>query len=243
MPTRATAGLALDPKTEPDQVGADLKRAIECLVQLGRIDEVDAFREAVVVVQAGNWRLLQAAAESYLDDVQHFGFIVAGKFQRGHHRGGGRYVGSSERDRSRALQLLVQGLDRARADPDRGAAGRYLLTLARALMGDRAPDDSWRLQSLTPLDVLPDYEENRLFHAAASAPGHAVEPDGTPVYYHVPESFEKAKNDGQRWRWALAQAVEADPGLLNTARSAWPVPAQPVRYPDNRRIAIRRRLR
>ena len=107
-----------------------------------------------------NWRLLQAAAESYLNDAQHFGFIVAGKFHRGRHRGGGRYVGSYERDRSRALQLLVQGLDRARSDPDRGAAGRYLLALAQALMGDRATNDSWRLQSLTPLDVLADYDEN-----------------------------------------------------------------------------------
>ena len=45
-----------------------------------------------------------------------------------------------------------------------------------------------------------------------------VEPDGTPVYYRVPESFEKAKNDGERWRWALTQTVEANPALLNTAR-------------------------
>ena len=44
--------------------------------------------------------------------------------------------------------------------------------------------------------------------------------DGSPVYYSVPESFQKAKNDGQRWRWALAQAVETDPGLLNTTRKS-----------------------
>ena len=152
--------LALDAKAEPDRVGGDLTRAIQCLVQLGRVDEVDAFREAVIAVHRANWRLLQAAAESYLNDGEHYGFIVAGKFHRGQHRGGGRYVGSYERDRARALQLLVQGLDRARTDPDRAAAGRYLLTLARALMGDRATNDSWRLQTLTPLDVLPDYDEN-----------------------------------------------------------------------------------
>ena len=45
-----------------------------------------------------------------------------------------------------------------------------------------------------------------------------MEADGTPVYYRVPQGFVQAKNDGERWRWALAQAVEADPGLLNTAR-------------------------
>ena len=50
--------------------------------------------------------------------------------------------------------------------------------------------------------------------------GAPVEPDGAPVFYRVPESFQKAKNDGERWRWALAQAAVFDAGLLNTARSA-----------------------
>jgi uncharacterized protein YfaS (alpha-2-macroglobulin family) len=212
--------LALDPKTEPDRVGADLTRAIECLVKLGRDDETDAFREAVIAVHPGNWRLLQAAAEGYLNDPQHFGFIVAGKFHRGgHHRVGGRYVGSYERDRSRAVQLLVQGVDRARSDPDRGAVGRYFLTLAQALMGDQFYGASWRLQSLTPLDVPADYDERGYEYLVAEQSGAPVEPDGTPVYYRIPESFEKAKNDGQRWRWALAQAVEVDARLLNRTRS------------------------
>ncbi|MFI5455840.1 MAG: alpha-2-macroglobulin [Isosphaerales bacterium] len=209
---------ALDAKTEPNRVGSDLRRAIECLVQLGRVDEVDSLREAVIAVHQGNWRLLQAAAESYLNDAQHFGFIVAGKFVRGHGAGGSRYVGAYERDRSRALQLLVQGVDRVRSDPDRRAAGRYLLTLAQALMGDRAASDSWRLQILTPLDVLADYKENPYSFGGGQQAGAPVEPDGRPAFYRVPDSFQKAKNDGQRWRWALAQAALADPGMLNTTR-------------------------
>ena len=210
--------LALDPKTEPDRVGGDLTRAIECLGQLGRANEVDAFRDAVIAVHKDNWRLLQAAAESLFND-QHYGFIVAGAFQRGQHRGGGRHVGSYERDRARALQLLVQGLDRARTDPDRAAAGRYLLAFAQMLMGDRAQSDSWRLQALTPLDALPDYDDNPYRPWRQQQPGAPAEPDGTPVYYRVPEGLAKAKNDGERWRWALAQAAEADAGLLNTTRS------------------------
>ena len=95
---------------------------------------------------------------------EHFGFLVAGDFHRGPHRGGGRNVGSSERDRARALQLLARGLDRARSDPDRAAAGRYLLTLARALLSDREDGESWRLQALTPLDALPDYDESPWRH-------------------------------------------------------------------------------
>ena len=212
--------LALDAKAQPDRVASDLNAAAQCLVKLGRIDELDAFREAVIAVHSGNWRLLQSASESYLNDAQHFGFLVAGKFHRGWHRGGGRHVGSYERDRARALQLLVRGLDRARTDPDRAAAGRYLLALARVLMGDRAQTDSWRLQSLTPIDVLPDYDEGGSGQWDGQQAGAPVETDGTPVYYRVPESFPKAKNDGERWRWALAQAVEVDPGLLNATRSS-----------------------
>jgi uncharacterized protein YfaS (alpha-2-macroglobulin family) len=210
--------LALDPKTDPARVGEDLVRAIQCLRQLGRNEEVDAFREAVVTAHKGNWRLLEAAAESYLDDDPHTGFIVAGKFQRGSNRGDGRYVGSYERDRSRALQLLVQGLDGARVDADRGAAGHFLRTLARTVMGDRAERDSWRLQTLTPVEVLPDFDESPIDQWGGGQPSAPVEPDGTPVYYRVPETFQKAKNDGERWRWALAQAAETDPSLLNTVR-------------------------
>ena len=210
--------LALDPNTEPDRVGGDLTRAIECLGQLGREAEVDAFRDAVIAVHKDNWRLLQAAAESLFND-QHYGFIVAGAFQRGQHRGGGRHVGSYERDRARALQLLVRGLDRARTDPDRAAAGRYLLAFRADADGRPRPErflaapgpHAARRPARLRRQPVPALEA-----AAAGAP---VEPDGTPVYYRVPEGLAKAKNDGERWRWALAQAAEADAGLLNTTRS------------------------
>ena len=71
------------------------------------------------------------------------------------------------------------------------------------------------------LDTLPDYDENPDEFLRTARPGHTpVEIDGSPVFYPLPESFQKAKNDGQRWRWALAQAVETDPGLLNTTRKS-----------------------
>ncbi len=210
--------LALDPKDDPRLVGRDLQQAISCLTQLQRMDEIDAFREAVIEVHKDNWRLLEAAAQSYLNDQDHYGFVVAGEFHRGPHEGGGRYVSVLERDRVRALQLLFQGLDRARSNPDRPGAGRYLLRLAGALLSSREAGESWRLQSLTPLDALPDFDEPASLLWDGQQPAAPVEADGTPVYYRVPHDFSQAKNDGERWRWALAQAVEADPGLLNTAR-------------------------
>ena len=75
--------LALDPTTEANRIGTDLGQAIQCLAQLGRQVEIDAFREAVITVHQENWRLLEAAALSYLNYEQHSGVIVAGKFRRG----------------------------------------------------------------------------------------------------------------------------------------------------------------
>ncbi len=89
-------------------------------------------------------------------------------------------------------------------------------------MGDRAEKDSWRLQSLTPLESLPDYDENTSYGVGAQDPGAPVEPDGTPVYYHVPRSFEQARNDGERWRYALAQAAEVNPD--SSTRPVWRLP-------------------
>src|SRR5262249_48166700 len=69
--------LALDPKDDPEKVGEDLTLAITCLRSLGRVEEVDEFREAVVRVHRGNWRLLETAAQTYAE-VDHYGYPVAG---------------------------------------------------------------------------------------------------------------------------------------------------------------------
>ena len=101
--------LALDGKTEPGKVGQDLEMATQCLERLNRVNEIDAFREAVIEVHKGNWRLLWAAARNTMR-VQHQGFMIAGEFWRGQHRGGGKVVNAVERDRVRALQLMNQAL-------------------------------------------------------------------------------------------------------------------------------------
>ena len=45
--------LALDPKDDPARVGGDLQTAISALQQLGRTDEIDEFREAVIEIAQG----------------------------------------------------------------------------------------------------------------------------------------------------------------------------------------------
>ncbi len=210
--------LALDPNDDPLRVGDDLTMAVQCLQRLGRVNESDAFREEVIKVHAGNWRLLRAAAESYQSD-QHYGFIVAGKFERGQHRGGGQQASSEARDRARALQLLVQALplaDQQKNDLP-SVVGSLYLSLAHVLVSEMNGFDSWRFQTLSDLATLPDYEEG-YWYRNQEATGAPVGPDGQPVYYHVPTTFTASTSDGERWRWALAQAEEINPQLAETVR-------------------------
>ena len=208
--------LALDPQDDPRKVGEDLQMATQCLANLGRIAEIDAFREAVIPIHKANWRLLWAAAENTMQ-IQHQGFRIAGQFQRGPHRGGGEVVNSVDRDRVRALQLMHAAIPLAIKDADHPAVGQFFLNLAGILLNQRGASESWRLQSLTDLGTLPDYESGWWYYRG-EVQGAPVDEAGRPVYYQVPKSWEAAKSDGQRWRWCLVQAAEFDPGRLQEIR-------------------------
>jgi hypothetical protein len=208
--------LALDPRGDRLKVGEDLQMATVALVALGRANEIDEFREAVIKVHAGNWRLLQAAAQNYLQ-IEHQGMMVAGKFERGQRgRRGGRWVNAYSRDRGRAMQLMTDALPLVRDDADKPAVASFYLTFAHVLMGGSGYGEAWRLQVLTDIAHLPDYEEG--YYYGGRTGGAPVDEDGQPVYHHVPKSWDDAKSDGERWRWTLAQAIENNPGLLNTVR-------------------------
>jgi hypothetical protein len=207
--------LALDPADDPRQVGGDLQMATQCLQRLNRVDEIDDFREAVIAVHKDNWRLLRAAAQNYMS-VDHHGFIVAGKFLRGNKRGGGQVVNATERDRIRALQLMVQALPLARQDDNHAEVGSFLLELAGMLLGNRGYGEAWRLQYLSDLSVLPDYDPGGGYFR--ENPGAPVDAEGKPVFHYVPKSFEAAQTDGQRWRWCLEQAIEFNPQQANAVR-------------------------
>jgi uncharacterized protein YfaS (alpha-2-macroglobulin family) len=205
--------LALDPKTDPKKVSEDFDHAIQSLTRLGRVDEIDDLREATVKAHAKNWRLLQGAALS-LTRVEPYGYIVAGKFSRGLRRGGGRWVNTAHRDRVRALQLMQQALPLVTAEPDKGAASRFFLHLARFLAHGTRGHEAWRLQYLTDLAKLPDYEDGAYFGGGGGR-GAPVDANGQPLYYRVPKGYESAANDGERWRWALARARELDASRAN----------------------------
>ncbi|MCP4630108.1 MAG: alpha-2-macroglobulin, partial [bacterium] len=140
---------------------------------------------------------------------------IAGEFYRGNHRGGGRYVNSDKRDRIRALQLMEKALQVSREEVASPELARFYLEFARMIMGYRGYSDAWRLQYLSDLSVLPDFEEGRGHYYNGQAGGAPVNTDNMPVYHTMPENYPVSKSDGQRWRSLLNRAVELDAGLEN----------------------------
>jgi hypothetical protein len=196
------------PGLDADQTAEDLLDGVACLQALQRIKETDGFVEEVLKAHADQLAVVVAAARATLD-APSYGFLIAGAFERGGHRGGGEPVTSGERDRVRALQILVQASPLAGAATD-DMSSRFWRALAEALMRGREGGASWKLQELSDLAALPDYEPGRWgwrggYGGGEEGGGAPVDEAGNPVYPAVPASWEKAANDGERWRWALTQ--------------------------------------
>lgn len=219
----AFTSLATDPREAPERVGTDLQSAVDCMGSLNRIKEADALLETVVEIHSNNWMALAAAARC-LFQGDHNGTIVAGTFERGPHRGQGRYVSAEERDRIRALQWMVkamtllEGLPRS---PEK-EAGSFFEEFASMLMGARSYQDAWRLQVLSDLTVLPDYEEGNVYwRNRGETRGAPVDEAGNPIFYPVPVRFDAAVSDGERWRWMLKRAVDHDGSRADSVKMTW----------------------
>ncbi|QDT16265.1 alpha-2-macroglobulin family protein [Alienimonas californiensis] len=195
------------------QVAADdLRAALRATDQLGRQELQDGLRETALAARPNDPFLIRAAAESLLNGF-HYGYVIDGEFTRGQQRRGGNWTQVFDWDRVRALQLLVGGLPHATAEAmgGDGAAGSYRVTLADAVMNGREGNSAWLLQTLTDLETLPDRADPDPIRQAADPSGAPVTADGDPVFYGVPAAWEAASSDGERWRWALAEAAKFGP--------------------------------
>lgn len=215
--------LALDRRDDAKLVGDDLQQAVACLARLERTSEIDALREKVIELHVKSWRLLVAAARSYIEH-DHNGFMIAGEFERGQHRGGGKVVNAYERDRVRSLQLMEQAMKLTKGEEDKSAVGQFYLQFAGMFLGDRGYNRAWRLQYLSDLTTLPDYEDGYYGYYyyggyyGEGQNGAPVDENGNPIFHKLPESYEAARSDGERWRWLLLQAMEINADLTNAVR-------------------------
>ena len=187
-----------------NRVNEDLANAVHCLQRLGRIPEFDELVENTVAAHSENWRLLSAAARQYLS-IQHQGHMIAGEFERGPHRGGRDSVHAIERDRLRALQLMVQALPLVADDDNKSDVAGFHWNLAHCLLFGQSYQNAWRLQLLTDLNDLPDYQKG--YHHSYGSPA-PVDAAGNPIFHYSVAQWSDAQTDGERWRWALDQVAE-----------------------------------
>ncbi|MFO1022364.1 MAG: hypothetical protein U0903_16965 [Planctomycetales bacterium] len=210
----------LDPQSPAREVAEDIPVAIQCLQQLDRIEDTDEYLEQVLAIKGrpDNWRVLKSVADAY-QSSQHYGFIIAEKFYRGYTRQGGRQVSAEDRDHVRALQLYDQARRELPQETDANTKGGFYLDFANLWGSEGNTGEDWKLQVLTDLTKLPDYEDQEGGRSwGGQTQGAPVDEQGNPILYSVPASFETAKSDGERWRWALAEAVKSDPDRANSVQ-------------------------
>lgn len=203
--------LCTSPDTDHKLVSSDLTNAINCMNRLGNQKEFDVLIEKSIKAHSTNWRLLQTAAKQYMS-APHYGYIISGKYERGHHRGGGRMANSQERDRVRALQLMTQAMGKI-MDEDKKTISAFYLDLAGQLFYYRGYYEAWRLQYKTDLTILPGYDDGFPYNIGGK--GAPVDEEGNPVYYNAAADWDNAVNDGERWRFCLQQVEIYDPSRAN----------------------------
>ena len=217
--------LAVDSENTGKAVPEDLGFAIACLNNLGLVHEADELIEVSIEAHKTDFRLLARAAAAYAGEIESGGFVIAGKFERGGHRGGGQWASVAARDRVRSLQLVLQAIALAEKEDNATAVERADLwqTISNQISSPRH-GEAWKLQDLTDLATLPDFEISDggmpyygrggrgmgrgIWPPGNTSKGAPVDKDGNPVFHYMPESWETAKSDGERWRWAMAQVVK-----------------------------------
>ncbi|MBT3291419.1 MAG: hypothetical protein HN380_29010, partial [Victivallales bacterium] len=192
----------------------DLREGLTCIGELGQDEAFDTFVGNAVRAQRGNWRLLAAAADGYRQ-ADHRGTIVGGEFQRGQRPDHDEWHNVHERDRVRALQFMRDAELLARRERNQRGLSQFYRDCAK--LHARQGSQSWRMQTLTDLDELPDVARG-YDHDGGARNGAPVDADGKPVLYPVPKSLQAAANDGERWRWLLARSEQVSPKWASRAR-------------------------
>ncbi len=198
-----------------EESGKDLTIAVSAIARLDGWAEFDAWIENVIAGHPENASVQMAAASAY-QGAPHSGRRIGGDFERGlQGRFGGRrdtpggepvasageIVNSEERDYVRSLQLLRQALIHSKTASETAGVWREISVQLRRR-------EVWKFQVLTSLEILPEWGETGPEGGTEGAPWK----DDRPVVYEVPATWEDAKNDGERWRFALSERVRLDPG-------------------------------
>ena len=190
---------AIPAKSQSEAVGTLWNMYRASLFSNNRVKEYDDAYEFVTSRFPKNVSL---AAELNAN-VTSYGFFFNNTFTRGSNRGNaGRRVNSTARDRVQNLRFMAAASEEAK-NVSKPLQIKYYRALASLLCRNQTGGQSYKLQALTDLTVLPDYDDGD-FGSSSRPP---VNKDGSPVLYSCPKDFASAKCDGERFRWALEQAI------------------------------------
>jgi uncharacterized protein YfaS (alpha-2-macroglobulin family) len=184
-------------------------QAVDALNVLNCVSEIDELLEQALSVHKNDWRVLEQIAMSYARIV-HNGVIIDNKFQRGYPERG-RDVFVHQRDHVQALIIFKQAMPLVLKEDNKNDVAQFFINWSDVIYITSLNTP----QSLTNISELPDYSEefphNRYGRHYNGNMFSAVDVNGQPIFYGLPESFESAQNDGERWRWTLEQAAKICP--------------------------------
>ncbi len=207
-----------DSEANEAQVVEALKGLDKCRQAMGTYVELDSDLTLAIETHSESFRVFSEAADQ-LGSTIHYGVVANQKFTRGYDRGyGGRGgtagtgINVSQQDWLQSLKWRLRAIELANA-ADLGAQGSEIgelqLKLAQTILSQRNGQMSWRLTELTDLTREPNYLD--LDGDVHSPIRHApVTAEGTPLLHAIPESWEAAKTDGQRLRWAFTRAFAVE---------------------------------
>ena len=207
--------LISDDQSSITRSSEDLRRAVNCQNRLRLRENFDSLIEMYLDSRKDNWEAYAFAGHAYINLAYHNGRLVNGKFKRGYNsRYRGVYVYATEYDRSKAISLYEKALTLLPADNKTSA---IYSNFATAIFWNRSHSQAFKLQDKTDTETLPDlslpqyHGYNR--NSYSKAP---VDEEGNPIFHKVPESYDKAESDAERWRWLLKKA--ADNGNIDGAK-------------------------
>lgn len=127
------------------------------------------------------------------------------------------------RDRVRHLQMLLEAVEIVSRDSFATARekGDIYNSLANTLYYFPSSTPA-SLSVLTDINRLPDpsMKDESWYESEQSVP-IKLDEKGQPVGFRLPNSWNEAKSDRERWHWALEQAAQADPERRSQLELQW----------------------
>ncbi|MDR2642717.1 MAG: alpha-2-macroglobulin [Planctomycetaceae bacterium] len=191
------------------KIADTIKQAVNGLTRLKRIAEVDELLEQALLIHKNDWRVLEQIAIIYSAYLEHTGTILDNKFIRGNTRRA-KYVNTRQRDYVQALIIFNQAIPLVIKDDNKKDAAQFFINMADVIRENRLSSYNAAPQILTDISQLPDYSDYNSY-PYTNRGAAAVDIDGNPLFYNLPETFESAKNDMERWLWLLNQAANICP--------------------------------